>query len=342
MAEQQMNKDDCLLTAHHQNDQAETVLQNLIRGSGPRGLSAIQSSRKFGNGRLLRPLLVFSKDQIDQYASDHKLPFIVDPANFDLKHDRNYLRHVIFPEIEKRWPTAVRQFTYSASLLSEAQSIFDDIARLDAEHCASKGTGYLCFGYQLNLNQFRHLGDIRQRNLIRFWSRSHGFREPNRKLLSHLLNSIISNRAGYFELHGLEGYRICVYDDNLYLAPLRELGSEITSIKWNANRPLILGKVKIEVVDESSGESTSTTVERSFENLTVKLRSGGERIVLPGRSHSTSLKKLLQQLRIPPWERSLLPLIFLEDDLVAVAPCIYSKYWQNQFTSKRVSVVIQQ
>ena len=112
--EAQTEMGDVLLTAHHQNDQAETFLLNLMRGSGARGLSAIQVSRNFGKGLLVRPMLNISRSQILEYATEHELSYIEDPANSDLQHNRNYMRQVVIPSLEQRWPSAVELISHSA------------------------------------------------------------------------------------------------------------------------------------------------------------------------------------------------------------------------------------
>ncbi len=335
----QLKEKECLLTAHHQSDQAETLLLHLMRGSGTRGLAAISKSRPFGKGQLIRPLLDFSKQRIMDYAAQNQLPYIADPANDSLHHDRNYLRHQVIPAVEARWHCAVRQIARSAALLADAQSILDQAAQADADQCKIPGMSLFSTGTVLSLSELKRLNPARQCNLIRHWTRAQGLREPNRKLLVHLLRSILGGQTFYFELNGLSGYRICLYDSRLYVCPSREIARQSGEIEWEPHRTITVNQLALRIAP-AAGDTRAPAKSAGPDKLTIRFRKGGERIVLPGRAHSASLKKLLQQQRIPPWERSQLPLVFADDELIAVAPWIYSRSWKKYFGCSRIAVTL--
>ena len=169
----QMESGDLLLTAHHQNDQAETFLLNLMRGAGVRGLSAIQPVQEFSSGWLVRPLLGVPGEEIIHYARKNSLEFINDPANSDLSYGRNYLRHVVIPKALERWPSTVRQIGRSAEFLSQTRQLADDLAKIDTEACRSDGSGFLSIGFQLCIDKMKTLHQYRQLNLVRYWIRVH-------------------------------------------------------------------------------------------------------------------------------------------------------------------------
>ncbi len=333
----QLKEKEWLLTAHHQRDQAETLLLHLMRGSGTRGLTAISKSQLFGKGHLIRPMLDFSKQQITDYAAQNQLPCIADPANESLRHDRNYLRHQVIPAIEARWHSAVRQIARSAALLEDAQSILDQVAQADTDQCKTAGMSLFCLGTVLSVDELERLDAARQCNLIRYWTRVEGLREPNRKSLAHLLDSILGGRTRYLELSGLHGYRICLYDSKLYLCQLHETTRPQEDVQWDSHGPITLNRMALRIAP-GTGDLRTHTKNARPDKLTIRFRSGGERIVLPGRTHSSSLKKLLQQRRIPPWERSQLPLVFAGDKLIAVASWIYSDSWRQYFGYDRITV----
>ena len=328
-----VSRGDLLMTAHHLNDQAETLLQNLMRGSGARGLSAIQEVTPFGNGHLVRPMLNFSKEQICKYAAEHNLSFIEDPANLDLTYDRNYIRHVIIPSLAKRWPAAATQIARSASYLTDARSMLEQLGKIDMEACASKGGGFFAIGCQLSVERIRDLERSRQINLIRYWTRSFDLGEPGRNSLDNLVDSVIRDGARYYELSGLNGYRICCYGDNLYLTSDNNIDTSEIKIPWDLKQALYVPQLELNLVPTTtSGDGIA--IGTDDEIFTVKFRVGGERILLPGAEHSSCLKKLFQHHRIPPWERNRLPLIYRGDVLVAVIPWLYALR-SNAGTAKR-------
>jgi len=125
---QLLDKNECLLTAQHLDDQAETLLWQLLRGSGVKGLSAMPKVKIFANGLLCRPMLDYKKQDIQAYARQHQLQWIEDESNQEDRYDRNYLRHTILPLLAKRWPAVQENFARSAELLAESQALMDEVA----------------------------------------------------------------------------------------------------------------------------------------------------------------------------------------------------------------------
>ena len=127
----QVQEGDCVLSAHHEDDQAETLLLNLMRGSGIAGLAGIGAAQDFGRGRLLRPLLGVSGAAIEAYAKRHKLGWIEDPTNANIRFDRNFLRQEIVPRLATRWPAVTARLRQSADLASEASGLLKNLADID-------------------------------------------------------------------------------------------------------------------------------------------------------------------------------------------------------------------
>jgi len=172
---------EVLLTAHHVDDQAETMLLQLLRGSGTHGLAAMPEITPFSAARLARPLLGFTRAQLADYAEREKLQWVDDPSNHDPRFSRNYLRHQVFPLLDARWPGAARQIARAAALSAEAAGLLDAVA--DADWQASRAGN----SSALSVTALRQLAPPRQRNLVRYWLRQQGFQAPSAVHLDHIL-----------------------------------------------------------------------------------------------------------------------------------------------------------
>lgn len=159
-----------LLLAHHRDDQAETVLFNLLRGSGVAGAAGMQEIRSAGEKQILRPLLSIPVDEISAYATRHELVWVEDESNLNTDFSRNFLRHEIFPRLSKRFPAASEQLVRAAAHFSEADELLAELAELDWQRCAD--------GETLPLKSLRTLSAARLRNLLRWRLRLLGWRSP--------------------------------------------------------------------------------------------------------------------------------------------------------------------
>lgn len=167
-----------ILMAHHANDQAETVLHNLLRGSGPRGMAAIPGVR----GRVLRPLLHIPRDRLLVYARDHDLKWVEDESNEDCHFTRNYLRHEVLPVFEKRFPRSVDQLAAVARRFAETQDLLDQLALADLKAA--------CFEFPVPLNRFRELPEPRARNLMRSLLSHQGVQLPSERCLNEFVRQL--------------------------------------------------------------------------------------------------------------------------------------------------------
>ena len=134
-----VNCGDWLLSAHHRDDQAETLLMNLLRGSGPAGVAGIPAARRFGDAWVLRPLLDIPRDELLRYASAADLEWLTDPSNEETQFDRNYLRNEVLPVLERRWPDAALRLAKSASLSRESAELLRQLADRDLVQIAAEG-----------------------------------------------------------------------------------------------------------------------------------------------------------------------------------------------------------
>lgn len=181
-----LQKDELLLTAHHQDDQLETVLLQLMRGAGVAGLAAMPNAAIFGEGLHLRPLLGFNRDAFAEFVRPTGLSWIEDTSNADLRFDRNYVRHRLLPAIRERWPSAAASASRSAAHLASAQYLLDELAKIDMAAANEEGA--------LKVEALRVLEPRRARNLLRYWIRSAGFRSPSTVKLNDILRQMLDSR----------------------------------------------------------------------------------------------------------------------------------------------------
>ncbi len=314
--ESALQPNEMLLTAHHQDDQAETVLLQLFRGAGVNGLAAMPESKPFAQSLLVRPLLSVSQQQLREYAEQQQLDYIDDPSNFDTDFDRNFLRHEVIPLLQTRWKGIHKNLNRVAQLQAEAKYLVESSLQADLGLLLDSNKA-------LSINNLLLFCEVKQKAIIRLWLKQLGFKMPSEIKLKHIISDVI---------HAKQDANPCVDWDNVevrrfrnYLYAVEKLVNfDATAIiPWNANQPLRITSIGKTLKPEQLGE-WQTSCQRSNQ-VTVRFRQGGERIYLPGHQQSTSLKKLMQAAKIPPWERSRIPLIYLENMLIMAYP-----YWSSK------------
>lgn len=304
-----------LLTAHHRDDQAETLLLQLLRGAGPHGLAAMPAAARLGEGWLLRPLLEVDRAELLAYARLHGLRWIEDASNASLDFDRNYLRRQIMPLLRERWPAATRTLARSAQWCAETARWLD--AEADADLARIAAPGLDC----LPVSAVRELGEPRQRNLLRRWLRRLKLPIPDARQLTQLLHDLLSAAPDRQPCAGWPGGEMRRYRDALYAMPPLTGHDPDQQWVWRPNLdgwpPLDLPGVGCLQMQATGGAGLSA-VALAGVTLTVRFRRGGERFHPVRRQHSQELKKLLQEAGIPPWRRDRLPLLYREEVLLAV------------------------
>lgn len=304
----ELGQDDWLLSAHHREDQAETLLLNLIRGSGPAGVAGIGRLRRFGPGWLVRPMLDVDRADIQQYASDHGLSWVDDPSNRDRRFDRNFLRHDVLPRLKSRWPDIAARLQRSAGHAGEASQLLVDLAAIDVETLGSRTD-------RLPIDALLTLSAARQRNVIRYALRDRGLSTPTAMQLERIMNEVIPARVDAQPLVTWPGASVRRYRNGLYLLP-ENLAEAVESCPLEGDECELgggLGLLKLETGAEAG--LSKALVEGG---LSVKPRVGGERFLPYRQSHTRELKKLLQEEGVVPWMRDRLPLVYSGDRLVAV------------------------
>ena len=304
---------DWLLTAQHQDDQAETLLLQLLRGSGVMGLAAMPARADFGAGQLRRPLLDYSRQAILAYALENDLEWIDDPSNQDTGLDRNFLRHCVVPELRERWPGLSATLARSARHCAEAARGLAQLAELDLANVAGETAA------TLRISALQQLSLERRRNALRHWCRRQCGSTPSTAVVERMLADVLASRDDAEPCVRWGAYELRRYRDRLYLLAQPPHDPPAGILDWQLSRPLLLPGAggTLSVTLEPGGGVRAAAVAGNV--LQVGFRRGGERCRPAGRRHHHALKKLFQDQGVPPWERSRIPLIFIDDQLAAVA-----------------------
>ena len=303
----ELREGESLVLAHHRDDQAETVLLRLLRGSGSGGLAAMRGERFMGAHALLRPLLGLDRAFLLDYALAQGLAWCEDPSNADTVPDRNFLRHRVLPLLAERWPQAGIALARSAALLEQDDALLDAEAgrRLDAlvqeQDSSLDATGLLA------------LEPAWRARVLRLWLERLGLPALTADAPTIIAEQVLGaepDRVALYRWSGaeLKRWRGCL------VAGLEggQTDAEV-SLPWDGARPLEFprgGRLEFRGADGAPPPSLRAT---GFGECRVASRIGGERIRLPGRSHHHLLKHLLQEARVPPWERQRIPLLFAGD-----------------------------
>lgn len=314
---------ECLLTAQHLNDQAETLLLQLFRTASSAGLSAMPSYKQFGNHVHIRPLLSFSRKQIEDFAKQNNLQWIEDPSNSDVAFDRNFLRKNILPQLETRWPEVITQLSTVAALQSNNLQVLEDMAAIDLANAltiqhSQLQTSAFKVTSTLSIKRLKQLSSPRLLNLLRYWIVVTLEKKPTRKLLEEIEKTLVNSKADAKPNIVFSGYAFRRFQENLYLLKTSDGVKVQSDLVWNPSSPLTLPNLNIQLKAMATvGEGLNKNL--LDESLTIRFRKGGEKFHPAGRHHSQSLKKLLQEANIPPWERNVIPLLYFKDELIAVA-----------------------
>lgn len=300
--------DEILLTAHHADDQLETLLLRMLRGAGVTGLGAIAPLRRLAGVSVGRPLLGFSREQILEQAERWGLDWLEDPGNADPIHDRNFLRAGIVPRLKERWPAVSITAARLAGNMREADGLLEELATVDLGQDAAAAS--------IDRERLRMLVPARQRNALRFAIRRRGFPVPSATQLEELRRSLTVTRPDARTLVTWPGAEARVYRDRLYLiAPLAPLQPRSGAAQLAPGEPWEGAEGRLALAPGDGPGLPDAWVRAGLE---VRFRRGGERLKPLNRGRSRPLKSLFQEAGIVPWMRGRVPLIYRGDMIAAV------------------------
>lgn len=309
---------DMLVTAHHQQDQAETVLLQLMRGCGVEGLSGMLSVTSFYPGYLARPLLHVSLQAIQAYASAHQLNWVEDPSNYDASFKRNFIRHQVLPLLQQHWPSCTQTLSATACRMQQTTALLNEVSQIDEQEVAITP-------YKLDLKRMTSWSRARCYQFIYHWLKHrHGFQVTNDQL-TVILDEVVNapqDAQPLFDLVNKVGksdkWQLRRYQSSLYLV---NKGLLIDSQSWTR---AWLNKDEALPLPEPLGylnliqHKGPGLIIKPDDKLEVCFRRGGERLYLPNRQGQKSLKQLFQEWQIPPWQRDQVPLLYINSQLAAV------------------------
>lgn len=297
---------DLLLTAHHRDDQAETVLLRALRGAGIAGLAAMAPVRPCGRGQLARPLLNHARAELQAYAETQGLRWIEDPHNRDSRYARSLLRHEILPRLSAHWPQAGVQLARLATRAGEAAQLLAELAALDLASARTAGG--------LSIAALRALSPARRRNaLYHGWLGAYAL-PPSTQQLEQLDRELLGARGDAQPCLVHAQGEVRRYRDQLYWLPgLPPVPDGV--LHWPARRRRC-------ALPDGIGTLQASRVPPVA--LTVRFARGGERLRPERDRHTRSLKALCQDAGVPVWVRQRLPLVCENETLIAIAG-----YWRS-------------
>ncbi len=307
----ELESEEFLLTAHHQDDQLETVLLQLLRGAGVAGLAAMPACARFARGWHARPLLEVSRADLVDYVTRQELPWIEDASNTDARFDRNFLRRHVLPALRQRWPAAAANVARSAGHMAEAQQVLDEVARKDLASARD--------GKTLQCAALRALAPVHARNVLRYWLREQGFLLPSAARLEEIVSAMLHARADSIPVVKWPGAEVRRYRDRLYaMGPLGPAPKSGLTWDWKRDSQLDLGAGvgSLRLVPSGGGALRL----RELPNpLRIAWREAGAKLRPAADRPSRTLRYLFQELGIVPWMRTRIPLILHGDRPIALA-----------------------
>jgi len=296
---------DVVLTAQHADDQAETLLLQLLRGAGVAGLAAMPPVSRLAKGWLVRPLLAYTRAQLQDYARQANLHWIEDSSNADTRFDRNFLRHEIMPLLRQRWFRVSLMLSRAARHQAEADELLQILAEEDLQTCKGRTAK------QLFLPALSRLKPVRQRNVLRFWIKKLGLPLPSTVQLQHVFSDIVTAKADRQPVVRWRGGEVRRYRDFLFAMPnLPPAPNQNLIWSFPETLPLPFGELRTLKVQGRGLKLEPGTL------LQVRFRQGGE--IFRMRGSRRMVKKLLQTAELPPWQRPFIPLIYFENTLIAI------------------------
>lgn len=300
---------DWLALAHHRDDQAETVLLNMLRGTGIAGAAGMLAERPQVHGpALVRPLLNVPRALIEDYAAEQALCWIEDESNDDMHYRRNYLRQEVMPQLEEKFPGARKALARAASHFAEGALLLDELAAIDRA-ALSTATG------RIGLAGFNALSPPRARNLLRFAWLAAGFRAPDTRWIDEALRQLATVDALSETCLATSDGELHVYRGELHIlghspeTPVEpRLWAGEPELPWAGGRILLV-------------PMTGSGIRRDLlvaGEVYICPRQGGERLQPDARRPRRSLRKLLQEAAVPPWERLRLPMLWCGERLAWV------------------------
>lgn len=316
--EQQTRPGELLLQAHHADDQAETLMLRLLRGTGLRGMGAMPEQRKMGSSVLWRPLLALDGAALGDYAETHQLSWIEDPSNQDTHFDRNYLRQQVMPLLSARWPQMAKQLGAAARRAQSAELLLNSLLAPVLEKLGDHDGSFCCDGLMARPN-------AEQPHLLRAWLATHSQLPPTENQLQVLLQEVVCARRDADPCLQILGAEVRRHRERLYWVQITPIDLPAEQVWSDLSQPIAFASETLSF-DSAFGRQLLIP---AGARVRLCVRQGGERIRLRGGERP--LKKVMQDLSLPSWLRDRTPLLYVDDELAAIWNySIAVKFQKNQ------------
>ena len=327
LAEYVVSPKHILVTAHHSDDQLETLILALKRGAGPAGLAGIAQRRPFAAGMLCRPLLPFSREQLSQLASEQQLEWVEDDSNSDTRFERNFVRRQVTPVLLQRWPHFAESAMRSMQHLAAQQQLLQHYTEQALQQCAD--------GKMLSLKRLVQYPALQQDLVIRAWLGRFEL-NPETQWLNTLKQQVIAARQDASPQLQLGAYQVRRFADDLYLLTAADISEAKIALHWQGEAkldlPAGLGRVSFSTTQEGEAYALSgSNAELVFGQLSLRFTPAGQKVSKP-------LKQWFKLWQVPPWQRQRIPLLLVDGQLqvvvgyassVSVEHATYFVNWQQ-------------
>ncbi|CAH1535052.1 tRNA(Ile)-lysidine synthetase [Vibrio rotiferianus] len=313
---------DLLLTGQHADDQVETFLLALKRGSGPKGLSSMAESMPFAGGMLVRPLLAIKREKIEAAAKEEGLDWVEDESNQDTRYDRNFLRHRIVPDLSERWPSIHQAVQRSASLCAQQEALLDELLGAVFERALQSDLS-------LSIDELVTHSDLARARLIRMWLAKLNANMPTQVQLNLIWNEVgLAQQDANPKLQLKQG-EVRRFQNRLYWVTET---ADVTT--WQSDiqtdTALVLPERLGELTLNTSSEQATIALPPQPELLRVTFNPEGLSAHPTTRNHSRKLKKLFQEYNVPSWLRRQIPILMYQNQVVAVAGLFVDRAFSGQ------------
>lgn len=309
----ELQANEILVTAHHLDDQCETFLLALKRGSGVKGLSAMPTQTQLFSVPIFRPLLRITRSQLEQYITEHQLAIIFDESNDDTRYERNFLRNEVLPLLRARWHSIDQAIVRSAQLCAEQQQLLEELLQpILLQHLSADG----CF----HLQQFADYSREKQKQLLRLWLAHWQQPMPTQKQLQVLLDEVVAAEQDRQPELQLNNRMVRRFQDQLYLTPIyQSLQQQILPLAIGQTLLLPDGLGEISCEQSAQGLLLSWQQHQfvvlppvNFQQMTIRFHYSKRVKIAPQAKH-TDIKKVWQKLKVPTWQRTRIPLLFIDE-----------------------------
>ena len=311
--QQHLQHNDVLVLAHHQQDQAETLLLRLFSGTGVHGLAAMQSVDIRPDMTIWRPFLDLSREQIALWSQQLGFDYVIDPTNYDTHYDRAWCREVLWGVVQQRFPQMQSAISRTSYLMQDAVEILEDVLQQDVQACITDQT--------LNLTLFSKLSAARQRQLLSTWVKGECLYRPSYDMIQRLQNEVILARPDAQASLYIKPYYYVRYQKQLYRLTYQQLYAEkLSSIPISSTDIYQMGQI-IQVIAGTfhiQTQDIGLSSQLLGKKLSLYRRQGGEKIHLYGRVGQWPLKKAIQEAQIVPWLRHTIQILVVDDVMLGV------------------------